>query len=175
MKREYRFNHARKALGISSRSKTQTGMLMSEFILAFGELLESLQTLATEANRDRLKYFLPLLAVYRDARLEAVRAAKQVQRAAPDPTEVVRFETLLRKSFILQELVALETLLNAPESFVEQDEKQDKGENTAESVKELLKKPAEWWAPDWLEEFFKVLLDVIDELLAAIRGKGKKK
>jgi len=171
------FTHARKALQIPRRARFRPGSLMDEFIAAFDELLAALESLATDANRGRLEHFRPLLATYRQARHEAVRRSQEIRQAAPSVAELARFEGVIQRSFILQELVALETLLNAPNELVPQDEKQDKGEDSTESVKNLLKKPVEWWMPDWFKDFFDALLDTIDELLALLRGgkKGEKK
>ena len=89
----------------------------------------------------------------------------QVIPAVP-PGEVADFEFIVQNGRILEEMVALQALLDSPLSADRKKKAKKQGED---SVKALLKKLAER-APWGLGAFIQGLIDVINEILAVIRG-----
>ena len=80
--------------------------------------------------------------------------------------DISDFENVVQNSFILQEMDALQVLL---ESTLDADKKKEAKKQGEDSVKALLKKLAER-APWGLGAFIETLIEVINEILAVIRG-----
>ena len=170
MGKKFKFVHAHNALRISERKRCIPGELMGEFIRAFDEILSAQEVLATKANKKRLRYFRPMLDTLHSVQRDVIRRTKALRKAAPSKSELTKFEAILRQSFLLNEIVALESILNSPSNLVSDDEKQQKAEKTTDSIKKLIKKGNSWWQPEWFEDIFDFLLDVLDEILDILRG-----
>lgn len=171
----FTFTTCREAQNVAAAPNPPTGAVTRGFIRCFDELLGAMDTLAQEANRGRDAVFAPSLELYR-----AIKGDTMVLLySMPDPTtpeeiqQVQDLDKLIAGSRILDEVVAFEPIMNAPTYLVPVTEKQDKGEKITNSVKDIIKKVNEWWAPQWFKDLVKALLDAIDEVLGVLRGKGK--
>jgi hypothetical protein len=84
-----------------------------------------------------------------------------------DPGDKADFEFVVQNSYILEELTGLQNILAAKE--LSADKKKEAKKQAEDSVKGLLKKLAEK-APWGLGALVNGLIDVINEVLAVIRG-----
>lgn len=79
----------------------------------------------------------------------------------------IKYQNNLRESGIFEELKLAGQLLKSNEES--RESKVEKGEIVTNSIKDLLKKPFEWWAPKWVQDLIDSLFKIIDELLKLLK------
>lgn len=72
------------------------------------------------------------------------------------------YERNLRQCGIFKEIKAAGQILDSNEPA---KAKIDTGEAVTDTIKDFLKKPVQWWAPDWLKKLIDLLFKIIDEIL----------
>lgn len=145
-------------------------------MLSLAELLESADKLARAANDKRLEAVTPLLDVLQlaSARMKedtfVLIDQLPVENLSP-------LEDFLGTGLLFKETIAFEPLLNAPSRLLSFQDKQDQEETLAATKKEAIRKLLENlpFGLDTLGKPISDLLEQIDELLAALRGKEKEK
>ena len=168
------FENCRATKALTNTTAHQVGKVTRGFIKCFGDILSALDQLAQDANGDRLEVFTPSLEVYRQAVADAMSILSQAPGTA-DPVLVHSFEMdEIIGSHILDETLAFENIVNAPNTLVPITEKQDKGETVKKSVSDIIKKAKDalpGWVPDSLKKILDALIDVIEQLLGLLKGK----
>jgi hypothetical protein len=157
-------------------SAVGAGEVSRRLIDCFRDVLTVFDALAVEANQDRAPFVAPLLNLYR-AKVREVRGlVKQILFLEASRPQLETFETIVVASRLLDEMVALVPLLNAPASVVSVDEKQTKTETAIESFKKLIKDALDAAGVTEPKVLIDTLLDktgVLDEIIKALKPKKK--
>jgi len=115
-----------------------------------------------DSDQNKKELLSDLLNVYDKTSSNAVLVLKKYNASA-DPQRIKELKMALRYSALPEEMISLAKALEAPNDKISLIMKADEGGKVTDSLKDLIKKYADWW---WLVP----ILDAIDEVLDLIRG-----